>query len=69
MNTQLTIEQKNNIVVVQRYLMAASSVLKLIDTQIQCEGTTGENPINHTAWDLENTANYIGSWSQNGVDL
>lgn len=69
MSEQLTTEQKNNIIIASSYLIAASKILTLIDMQIQSEGTTGPNCINHVAFDLENTASYIEHWNTEGVDL
>lgn len=69
METQLTVKQKNNITLAQRYLMAAAAILDVIDCELQLVGTTGPNPINHTSSGLENTASYIGHWKEMGVDL
>lgn len=69
MNEKLTTEQNNNLIIASSYLEAASKILLLIDKQVQSEGTTGPNKINHTAFDLENTASFIDSWVKDGVEL
>lgn len=69
MSEQLTVDQKNAIEVIARYLDACSKLLYAIDGEIQSLGTTGPNPINHTSDDLERTAQYIRSWVKDGVDL
>lgn len=69
MSEQLTVNQKNNIVIAQRYIMAAAAILDVIDCELQSDGTTGPNCINHTSSDLENTASYIGGWKEHGVEL
>lgn len=69
MSEQFTVEQKNTIEVIARYLDACSALLYAIDGEIQLLGTTGPNPINHTSDDLERTAQYIRHWITDGVDL
>lgn len=65
---QLTTEQKNKIYLIRKYLKLCSAMLEVIDAEIQQAGTTGPNPINHTADDLLRTAEYIDSWCEHGVD-
>lgn len=69
MNTQLNVNQKNNILLAQRYLTAAAAILDVIDVELQMDGTTGPNIINHISSELENSASFIGHWKDDGVDL
>lgn len=69
METQLTTEQKNKIYLACKYLTAVAAILDVIDAELQQDGTTGPNPINHVSFDLLNTASYIDTWCKNGVEL